>query len=233
MTDPSSHRRPSTSRPTTSDPGTASPSGPGPSVASACGVVPTAPPAARLATTSLLDEAARPRVEDPSTAAGYTPQQTATAQHLVDVHDHLRGELEQVRAMVAQVLERALTPGLARSAINQLTMRQNNWTLGAYCQSYCRLVTAHHSYEDQGMLPHLRRSQASLAPVIDQLQAEHQVIHEVLERLDRALVALVSEPSGAERLQEAVDLLTDTLLSHLSYEEHQLVEPLARHGFGW
>ncbi len=32
---------------------------------------------------------------------------------------------------------------------------------------------------------------------------------------------------------EAVDLLTDTLLSHLSYEEHQLVEPLARHGFGF
>jgi hypothetical protein len=25
-----------------------------------------------------------------------------------------------------------------------------------------------------------------------------------------------------------VDLLTDTLLSHLSYEEHQLLEPLAR-----
>ena len=26
-------------------------------------------------------------------------------------------------------------------------------------------------------------------------------------------------------------MLTDTLLSHLSYEEHELVEPLARVGF--
>jgi hypothetical protein len=34
-----------------------------------------------------------------------------------------------------------------------------------------------------------------------------------------------------EQLQRALDLLTDTLLSHLSYEEHELVEPLARLGF--
>ncbi|MDX6321429.1 MAG: hypothetical protein QOF52_1287, partial [Propionibacteriaceae bacterium] len=31
--------------------------------------------------------------------------------------------------------------------------------------------------------------------------------------------------------QDAIDLLTDTLLSHLAYEEDQLVEPLARLGF--
>ena len=48
------------------------------------------------------------------------------------------------------------------------------------------------------------------------------------EELDRALVRHVQRPGGGEGLQEAVDLLTDTLLSHLSYEEHQLVEPLAR-----
>jgi hypothetical protein len=38
---------------------------------------------------------------------------------------------------------------------------------------------------------------------------------------------------AADGLREALDLLTDTLLSHLSYEEHQLVEPLARLGFGF
>ena len=31
-------------------------------------------------------------------------------------------------------------------------------------------------------------------------------------------------------VQSAIDLLTDALLSHLSYEEHQLLEPLARFG---
>ncbi|WP_345526195.1 hypothetical protein [Nocardioides endophyticus] len=41
----------------------------------------------------------------------------------------------------------------------------------------------------------------------------------------------MSEADGLARLREAVDLLSDTMASHLSYEETQLVEPLARYGF--
>ena len=32
-------------------------------------------------------------------------------------------------------------------------------------------------------------------------------------------------------IRATVDLLTDALLPHFSYEERELVEPLARHGF--
>ena len=45
----------------------------------------------------------------------------------------------------------------------------------------------------------------------------------------KALVA--DEPGALERLQHVVDLLTDTLLSHLAYEERELLHPLARYGF--
>jgi hypothetical protein len=64
--------------------------------------------------------------------------------------------------------------------------------------------------------------------VLDRLTEEHHVIHDVLERVDAALVATVSDPGGITELSAAVDLLTDTLLSHLSYEERELVEPMAR-----
>jgi hypothetical protein len=53
----------------------------------------------------------------------------------------------------------------------------------------------------------------------------------VLERVDRALVAFVAGPDGAKALTAAVDLLTDALLSHLAYEERELVEPLSRLGY--
>jgi hemerythrin-like domain-containing protein len=113
-----------------------------------------------------------------------------------------------------------------------MTMRQNQWTLGAYCESYCRIVTGHHSLEDQAIFPHLRWTDPDAAPVIARLEEEHEVIHDVLDEVDRALVALVSEEPGAlERLRHVVDLLTDTLLSHLAYEERELLHPLARHGF--
>jgi hemerythrin-like domain-containing protein len=112
-----------------------------------------------------------------------------------------------------------------------MTMRQNNWTVGAYCASYCRLVTTHHSLEDQALFPRLRAADPRLEAVIDRLGEEHLVIHDVLERVDRALVAFVGGPDGAGALRATVDLLTDTLLSHLSYEERELVEPLSRLGY--
>jgi hemerythrin-like domain-containing protein len=113
-----------------------------------------------------------------------------------------------------------------------MTMRQNDWILGAYCESYCRIVTMHHTLEDRSVFPHLRRADPRLAAVLDRLADEHRVIHEVLEGVDRALVAYIAAPEeGLSGLRAAVDLLSDALLSHLSYEERELVEPLARLGF--
>ncbi|HET8617217.1 MAG TPA: hemerythrin domain-containing protein, partial [Actinomycetales bacterium] len=141
-----------------------------------------------------------------------------------------RSELEQVRDLMEQVLRGATTPGAARSELNRMTMRQNSWTLGTYCQSYCRIVTGHHGLEDRSVFPHLRRGDQRLAPVIDRLEEEHHVIHDVLDGVDRALVDFVGEQGDGDGLRRAVDLLTDTLLSHLSYEERELVEPIARLG---
>jgi len=53
----------------------------------------------------------------------------------------LGDELAQVRELVRQVASGAVAVGQARSEINRMTMRQNKWMAGAYCASYCRLVT--------------------------------------------------------------------------------------------
>jgi hemerythrin-like domain-containing protein len=199
------------------------------------GVVPTPPPAP-LTDAVPWDETTRPVYPVP-TGAAYTEAQQAYPQHLIDVHDALRSELTQLRDVVDQVRRGLMQVGQARSAINTMTMRQNNWTLGAYCESYCRIVTGHHSLEDHSMFRYLRASDPAAAPVVDRLAEEHVVIHDVLEQVDQALVALVSAEPGrtAEALEEfsgTVDLLTDTLLSHLSYEERELLHPLAQFGMG-
>jgi hemerythrin-like domain-containing protein len=112
-----------------------------------------------------------------------------------------------------------------------MTIRQNNWTMGAYCESYCRVVTQHHSLEDAAVFPRLRARDPGLGPVLDRLKQEHTGIHHVLDDVDRALVRYVAAPDDDTELRAAVDLLTDTLLSHLAYEERELIEPLARYGF--
>ncbi|SDO41299.1 Flavin-dependent oxidoreductase, luciferase family (includes alkanesulfonate monooxygenase SsuD and methylene tetrahydromethanopterin reductase) [Nakamurella panacisegetis] len=198
-------------------------------VPAALGVTPTPDDGARLLPTTRWDESARPFPPIPD-GIRYSDRGRAVAGHLIDVHNHLRSELEQLRDVIAQVRAGLLDPGVARSAINAMTMRQNEWTVGAFCASYCRLVTTHHSLEDSGIFPHLRHADAAVAPTIDRLQAEHLVIHDVLEDVDAALVMFIRDPSTHAGLQRAVDSLTDTLLSHLSYEERALVEPLARYG---
>jgi hypothetical protein len=200
-------------------------------------VRPTVDSGDRLTGELSWDEPSRPTLDEPP-GASYTPEQQAVPQHLIDVHDALRGELAQVRDIVDQVRRGQLTVGAARSAINTMTMRQNNWTLGAYCESYCRVVTGHHTLEDRSIFPHLRRSEPGLGAVLDRLADEHEVIAKVLDALDRALVELVggdgtghAGEQALEALQHQVDLLTDTMLSHLAYEERELIGPLARHGF--
>ncbi len=201
---------------------------PAPPAPSSLGVTPTPDDGTRLSEERLWDENARPTGPAPQAGAVYTPSGKALSRQLIDVHDHLREELDKVRSLVRQVANGTLDVGAARSEINTMTMRQNNWTMGAYCESYCRLVTVHHTLEDRTLYPQLRRDDERLGPVLDRLSEEHRVIHDVLERVDAALVATVADPHKIVELQAAVDVLTDTLLSHLSYEERELVEPMAR-----
>jgi hemerythrin-like domain-containing protein len=194
-------------------------------------VVPTPDDGRRYGSDQPWDESSRPVGPAPEPGRTYRPDELAAGRHLIDVHDMLRTELTQLRDVVAQVAQGAMAAGAARSLINTMALRQNNWTLGAFCESYCRIVTGHHGLEDSSVFPHLRRSDPRLAPVLDRLQDEHEVIADVLDQVDEALVGLVTRPDGMGEVQAAVDLLTDTLLSHLSYEERELVEPLARVGF--
>lgn len=194
-------------------------------------VVPTPDDGTRRSAERPWDESTRPTGPSPDPDRTYTAHEQAAGQHLIDVHDMLRRDLVQLHDVIGQVQRGRTDAGTARSVINAMTLRQNDWTLGAYCQSYCRVVTGHHSLEDSSVFPHLRRGDGRLVPVLDRLEEEHLVIAGVLDQVDRALVDMINHPGDTAVLQAAVDLLDDTLLSHLSYEERELVEPLARLGF--
>lgn len=159
---------------------------------------------------------------------GTTPIGRAQQQLLLQVHQHLREELEQLRAAVEQVGQGVSTAAAARGLLNRLALRQNLWTLGSFCAAYCRVVATHHTIEDQRMLPGIRAHDPSLGGVVDRLEHEHEVIAEVLVALDAALVAMVEHDGGFADVQEQVDRLADLLLAHLAYEEEQLLPAIGR-----
>jgi hypothetical protein len=161
----------------------------------------------------------------------YTDQGRRVAKQLIEVHDILRGELSDLRAILRQVRDEAIRAGDARAALHEMALRQNDWTLGAFCASYCGVVAQHHGVEDAVVFPHLADREPQLKPVIDRLTEEHLVIHDAIQEVDRALVQHMTRPENHDAIQAAIDYLTDALLSHLAYEEQELLEPLARLGF--
>ena len=162
------------------------------------GVTPTRDDGIRLSKLMRWDERNRPSAPLPDPSATYSDDGRQVAQHLIEVHDHLRAELLKVRDIVEQVKSGTLSPQAARTEVAELTLRQNDWVMGAYCASYCRTVATHHSLEDEAVFPYLRRTDDGLRPVIDRLEAEHRVIHEVLEE-DRRGAHRFRGPAGRLR----------------------------------
>jgi hypothetical protein len=157
-----------------------------------------------------------------------TPIGRAQQDLLRQVHEHLRSELAVILDAVDQVAEGAADPAATRSLINALTMRQNYWALGSFCSGYCRTLTMHHGIEDAAMFPGLLSREPAIAAVTERLSAEHEVIHDVLVELDKALVALVDGGSDVARVRAHVQGLSDLLLPHLAYEEEQLLPVIGR-----
>ncbi len=176
---------------------------------------------------ALLDEALRPHAEE-LVGAKVTRTGRESAETLVAVHDHLRGEMAEIQRAAVEVAAGRLEPAAARSVLNRTTMRQNYWTLGAFCARFCRFVTVHHTIEDRTMFPALGRMDAGLAAVLERLREEHEIIAGAVERFDESLTAMVADPAAIAGMQELADELSDALVSHLAYEERELVGPLGR-----
>jgi hemerythrin-like domain-containing protein len=161
--------------------------------------------------------------EEPVSAVGRAGQQT-----LLAVHQHLRQELWKLQDVMTEVAEGRTSAAEARSYLNQMTMRQNYWTLGAFCAAYCRVVSVHHAIEDQSMFPDLKAADQSLAPILERLREEHERIAEILHEVDAELVAMIEDDQRLEGARDAVQHLGDTLVAHLQKEEDQLLEPIGR-----
>lgn len=172
------------------------------------------------------DESMRPRL--PQSGAPVSTVGRQSQEMLIQVHEHLRQELAQIRDAAEQVATQQMEPAAARSLIYQLTLRQNFWTLGSFCAQYCRVVSLHHTIEDERVFPSLERKDGALGPVLERLSWEHEIIAEQLERFDQALVAMMEEPGKVVDVRRVADDLNSMLLSHLAYEEDELLGPIGR-----
>lgn len=124
---------------------------------------------------------------------------------LIAIHKGFRQELALIRAEVAAAV------GSAPSLILQLRIN---------CLTLCEGLGHHHAGEDFGVFPAMERRHPEIAETVARLRREHEVVKQLLDRL-QALVSADDADPGA--VLSEVDRLITELEAHLDYEEQQLV----------
>jgi len=178
-----------------------------------------------------LDDATRPAIPR---LEGVTDQQRPPGEHLRMIHDHLRDNIVVLGRLIERASQGEASAEEVRAETADLAMVSNYRRFGTLCGQYCQFVHGHHAIEDQMIFPGLAAQGPAFKAIAERLQAEHVVVHQLLEQLIDALIALADAP-GAARFAAAVAIfraLEKVLLSHLGYEEDAIGDALGYFGIG-
>jgi iron-sulfur cluster repair protein YtfE (RIC family) len=159
------------------------------------------------------------------------PRGEALVEELRWVHNIIRSNLATVEALVLRINEGAPAEEI-REEIDELAHNSALWTLRVNCLRYCSLVHHHHKLEDTALFPRLRRVNPALCPVIDRLEADHNVVAEQLEKIEAANARIMKDESARVELANELKVLSEHLLAHLEYEEVN-ISPTLRRLDGW
>ena len=137
----------------------------------------------------------------------------ALSEQLTQVHQSLRERLASLRQEAAgNTGPRATAAALPGDLLS-------------HCVGFCAAIRTHHSGEDGQLLPLLRAAAPELAPVIDKLTEDHELVAGILRRIQELLTPgqILSGPGALAR---ELDGLTAILESHFSYEERRIARAL-------
>lgn len=173
-----------------------------------------------------LDEAARP-------AAPKVPQATdmhrRQGMQLAAIHRHYLMEMARVAAVLQRIEAGDAPPEHLKQITLSLDMAENLRAFGSICGHECRVLKMHHDIESHDMFPRVEAAGGGLfRAVVAKLRAEHEVVHELLVRLDRAADDLIADPSEENFAQAGAVFrkLEAVIRSHFGYEETELAEAI-------
>jgi hypothetical protein len=172
-----------------------------------------------------LDDSTRPAIPR---LEGVTDRQRLPGEHLRLIHDHLRDNMVVLGRLIERAAAGKASAEEVKAETADLAMISNYRRFGTLCGQYCQFVHGHHSIEDQMIFPGLAAQGPAFKAIAERLQAEHVVVHQLLERLIDALIALADAP-GPENFAAAAEIfrtLETVLLSHLGYEEDAIGDAL-------
>lgn len=136
----------------------------------------------------------------------------AFGNQLIAVHIWLREELAALREGVGAWLDGGDRPT----------------ELGLHCLTFCSVLTRHHTEEDGEVFGAVAAAFPALAPVLDELRADHVLVAATVEEIKALVERLGSETETAasERIERELDTLAALLETHFVYEEKKIAAAL-------
>jgi hypothetical protein len=151
--------------------------------------------------------------ERPAFSLATPDRAVALSVQLIQVHQALREQFAALRREVAD--------GNGRPADGAAIPAD----LLGHCLGFCAALHTHHTGEDEQLLPQLRAAAPALAPVIDNLVADHALVADILAHIGE-LLSPGGDTPGSGRLLMQLDGLIAILESHFGYEERRLAAAL-------
>lgn len=173
-----------------------------------------------------LDEGARPKAPPVPQA---TDRHRRQGGQLAAIHSHYLREMGQIGAVLARIEAGDAPPEHLKRIVLSLDMAQNLRAFGNMCGHECQVLKFHHDIEGGDMFPRIEAAGGGMfRAVVAKLRAEHEVVHELILRLDQAADALVSAPTQANFTHAATVFrkLEEVVRSHFGYEETELAEAI-------
>lgn len=173
-----------------------------------------------------LDEASRPKA--PKVPAA-TDMHRRQGRQLAAIHRHYLMEMAQIAAVLARIEAGDAPPKDLKRIVLSLEMSENFRAFGSLCGRECQVLKFHHDIEGADLFPRIQAAGGGMfRKVVAKLLAEHEVVHELIIRLDRAADTLIEDPSEANFVQTAATYkkLEEVVRSHFRYEETELVEAI-------
>lgn len=163
---------------------------------------------------------------------------TATDNHrrqgrkLAAIHRAHLMDMARIARVLSQIETGDVPAEKLAGVVQSLDMTQNYRLFGSLCGQECRMLTFHHDAEEYRLFPELEsKGNDALLAVVRRLRDEHKVVHELLERLERASMTMMFGATKA-RFTETRNIflqLQSVVKSHFHYEESELEEAIGVH----
>ena len=144
----------------------------------------------------------------------------------LDRHLAFRQTLQRLTLDAEARLDRNLAP----DAYAQRLVRQGSGLLSD--------LVGHHQIEDTSYFPHLARLEPRIAPGFDMLDADHDALHNLIDRFAKGANAVLSAPDDTSQHDKIARFLTDLrdfnslLIRHLDDEEDLVLPVVLKHRVG-